>query len=159
MENSAVAIGRDYNHLEDITYLNNIPAYVAISWYGEDLLEICNNSNYLDVLLLNPIMTTHGEYSVKNYNLISLIIDFKMYSNVKLTIDCPKLMRLVINNCDNLIMSESTKPRCLELINCLGRINIPEDVNENKIYKYHCMDGGYLHTRDIKIKERYFKKP
>lgn len=123
--------------------------------------EFCENSNYYS-MTWGYAATTHGEYEIRNPNTISIMINFKKHSNVKLTIDCPNLMRLVVDNCNELIMSESTKPRNLELINCSGKINIPENIDENYVHEYY--DGSYKNSLyvnqfKLKIRERFIQKP
>lgn len=91
--------------------------------------KFCEESSLLCMLWGKCPMTINGEYVIESQSVVSIIIQFKKYSNVKLTLNCPKLQRLVINNCNELIMTESTRPRCLELINCSGKINIPEVID------------------------------
>lgn len=151
-------IKRPQTREDGVIYLDNFSHHLGVLWNDSNLSKLCENPDYCQLILSDPEVTTHGEYSIKSDKLIFLTIKFKVYSNVKLTIDCPKLMKLVIDNCNNLIMSESTKPRFLELINCSGQINVPENIDENKTYEYRYAGVDFV-IDDFKIKERYLKKP
>ena len=122
--------------------------------------------NYVRLVFTNPISPFEGEYSIESEHLRSLTIDFKQGSAVTLRLDCPNLFALNIENCDNLIMSESTRPRRLELINVDGEINVPENIQHGKEWelfgkcekyrKDYWGDKFYVAEFSMKIMERFY---
>lgn len=123
---------------ENTIYLTNTKSYsIYLVGTESEFHSMCNDrEDVAQITFIGRATTIDGSFSLSNENLISLYLEVSLFSDLTLELDCPKLMKLTILNCKNLIMSERTRPRYVELFNTSGKINIPENIDPDLVRTY-----------------------
>lgn len=171
------------------TFNQNIPTELADNEIWVDLRESSIYGNFnmfneekfpgviesfvksVQVVVSNTSMPFTETHKIESSSIHTLRIALCPGSDATLLIDCPNLFALNVENCGKLIMSDSTRPKRLELVNVGAKdsvVNIPivnpgkewrlfgkcDNIgdNERDFFDSHRLESREL---DMKIKERF----